>query len=115
MFINCNPKCKRGTTTASLDVEKNEAVCDHCGDVIAISDFSKENMKRAGDVIKKKEEQQLKPYQYECTTCKKIMPATLVDGKIVGKDCSGECKFNITEYTEKMLKDVLKKTERDDE
>ena len=103
MFINCNPKCKRGTTTASLDPEKNEVVCDYCGDVIAVSNFTKESMKRAGDTVQEKP----KAYQYDCTTCSKTTPVTIEQDKIIGQNCTGNCKFNISSFTEDMLKSEI--------
>jgi DNA-directed RNA polymerase subunit RPC12/RpoP len=114
MFINCNPKCKRGTTTASFDSEKNEAVCNYCGDIIAVSNFAKENMKRNGDILKKVEEK-TQAYQYDCMTCNKTMPAALSQDKIIGKNCKGDCKFNMTEFTAKLVKETLKNSEREDE
>lgn len=96
MLIRCNPRCKLkdGSTTGSLDVDSNEVICDHCGDIVdGISSFAKNMMKNNGDVVRKNKN---KPFQFECQTCNKITETVLdEDDNLVGVSCEdGGCAFS---------------------
>ncbi len=112
MLFNCNPGCsgKRGTTSGSVDIEQDEVVCEYCGETLPVSSFVKDMMKREGKVKKKVP----RPFQFDCDTCKKSVETKVDNNKLVGKECSGDCKFNVSNYTiyaMKKLKDTYKESE----
>jgi hypothetical protein len=112
MLFNCNTGCsgKRGTTSGSVDTEQDEVVCEYCGDTLPVSSFVKAMMKREGKVKKKTP----KPFQYDCKTCKKSVETKVNGSKLVGKECSGDCKFNVSNYTVLAMKN-LQSTRKEDE
>jgi hypothetical protein len=104
MLFNCNPGCsgKRGTTSGSVDVEQDEVVCDYCGETLPISSFVKDMMKRSGKIRKKVP----KPFQFDCKTCEKSIETKVSKGKLVGKGCDGDCKFDVSNYTVHAMKNL---------
>lgn len=110
MIIRCNRGCKfkKGTVTGSVDLETKKVVCDHCGDDIEnMSPFAVNSMISQGKVLKK---EGTKAFQLKCSTCKKTVEA-VSDGKnIVGRDCDGDCKFNITTFAMRAIKGLSGKS-----
>jgi hypothetical protein len=107
MLINCKPGCtgKKVTTEGSLDVEQDEVVCTFCNEIIPASKFTKMNMKRQGDVIKRDSR---KSFQFDCITCKKKVQ-TISDGnKLTGINCTGSCQFNVSKFTVHAMNSVTK-------
>lgn len=108
MLIRCNAGCKLkgGSTTGSLDVERNEVVCDHCGeDIAGISSFAKNAMKSSGDIVRKKDE----PFQFKCQTCNKTVGTALDENdNLVGVACEkGNCSFEgVTEHIVHAMKAI---------
>lgn len=102
MLFNCKPGCsgKKITTTAKLDLESNEVICDLCGEILNISNFTKNSMKQRGEVIKNKKK---KASQFDCLTCNKLVSTEVIDGKIIGENCRGDCKFNISKFMIKAI------------
>lgn len=102
MLVRCNLNCKDNvTTSASLDEDTNEAICDNCGDVLKnITSYAKNAMKINGDVLKKAKG---KAFNFKCITCNKEMQAISKDGELVGATCSrqADCKFNISKYMQR--------------
>ena len=101
MIVRCNIGCKLsdGTTSASLNVDDNAAICDNCGEeVVNVSSYSKISMKKNGDIIRSKYR---KAFMFPCNTCENNVEAVLVAGVVVGKECINDqknCKINITEH-----------------
>lgn len=117
MLINCKPGCvgKKITTTASLDVETNDVVCEFCGETLAVSSFVKTSMKQRGDIIRKDNR---KSFQFDCQTCGTLVQTELNGTKLVGKNCkNGGCKFNVSNFTIHAMKNLsqAKKTIDDGE
>lgn len=86
MLVSCNAKCKKsdGTTEASLDVDRNEAVCKLCGeDITNISSFTKQSMRQNRDIITPAK----KAFMFECKNCNKKVETTIINGVAYGKDC----------------------------
>ena len=97
MIINCNKGChiNGGTTTARLNVDSQEVICDICGDsVLGISDFAKECMRTTGNVLKERE---VKSFVFNCLECGKDVKTVLVGESPSGLGCDGDCKINISE------------------
>ena len=98
MLVNCKPGCKgkKITTSASLDLEQDEAVCTVCYEIIPVSKFVKLTMRQQKDILNKSNR---KSFEFSCLTCKKKTQTVLQDSKLVGVGCSGDCKFNVTKFT----------------
>jgi len=99
MLINCNPGCagKKSTTTASLDVSKDEVVCELCGECLKVSPFTKASMKSLGDIVRNNSK---KSFKYECLICEKNVETKVVGSSLVGVDCeSCDCKFNVSKFS----------------
>lgn len=110
MLFNCNPGCKKGTTSGSYDKESGQVVCDVCSEVLSnISSFAKTNMKLSGPYAKKKK----KPFEFKCKSCSKTAEASIQDGHIVGKNCSGQCDLNISSVMQSTLLQLLPKAEEE--
>jgi len=114
MLINCKPGCsgKKATTTASLSVENNEVVCDFCGENIEVSSFVKTSMKQRGDIVRKDNR---KSFQYDCLTCEKKVETEVVGVKLMGCDCSGDCKFNVSKFTIHAMQKVQSAARKSDD
>lgn len=112
MLVNCKPKCigKKATTTASLDVDTNEVVCDFCQETIEMSSFVKTSMKQRGDVVKKDKR---KPFQFNCLTCNKLVQTFVEDDKLVGFGCEKNCSFDVSDYTVRAIKQSNPKPDDD--
>ncbi len=114
MLINCKPGCvgKKVTTTASLDVETNDVVCDFCGETIAVSSFVKTSMKQRGDIVRKDDR---KSFQFDCETCGKLVQTEVKGIKLVGKGCTkGGCKFNVSKFTIHAMKNISAKQKQEE-
>lgn len=98
MLINCKPGCsgKKATTTASLDVDQNEVICNYCGETIEVSSFVKTSMKQRGDIVKNDKR---KSFQFDCSTCNKKVQTTVIGKDLKGVDCKDNCKFNVSKFT----------------
>lgn len=111
MLFNCNPGCKKGTTTASYDKESGQVVCDACSEVLSnISSFAKTNMKLSGPYAKRKK----KPFEFKCKTCTKTIEAEVVNEQVIGKGCSGQCELNISSVMKNTLLQLLPKIQEED-
>lgn len=112
MLVNCKQGCKnkRISTTVSLDLENDEAICDYCGDSIEISPFSKAVLKRNGKVLRKSRKGS---FQYGCTTCKETISTEVVNGELRGVGCSGECKFDISRFTLHAIKTSIESSKKE--
>lgn len=97
MLLTCNPKCRKsdGTTDASLDVERNEAVCNKCGeDILNISAFTKQSMKNNKDIITATK----KAFMFDCKNCNKKVETVIINGAPYGKNCATKnCTIQISE------------------
>lgn len=114
MIVGCPQTCKlrRSTTSASLDIVSNEAVCNDCGEVVPVSSFAKTSMKVSGDVIKEKK----KAFLFDCKTCDNKVEAEKRSGKIVGKGCeSGNCMLNITKAMQVAIESVKQESTQEEE
>ena len=106
MLINCKPGCvgKKMTTTASLDVETNNVICELCGETLPVSSFVKTSMKQRGDIVRKDDR---KSFQFDCQTCGKSVQTEIKGSKLVGKNCiDGGCTFNVSSYTIHAMKNL---------
>ena len=121
MLVKCNPLCKLsdGTTDASLDVDRNEAMCNECGEVIAhVSTYSKLSMKTNGDILRSKNK---KAFVFYCQTHDDHVETAFVESRLVGKTCPDDgkqCKIDITEHMVKAISETTKylsKVEEHDE
>ncbi len=99
-------------TTALLDVDSNEAVCDYCSESIDnISVFAKNSMKSQGEVVKKNKK---KPFAYKCLTCGDVKSICLnKNDKIIGEGCKKDCKFEVNKFVIGALK-TANRIEKDD-
>jgi hypothetical protein len=101
MIVRCNQKCRLsdGTTSASLDVDENRAICDQCGEELTnVSSYSKISMRKNGDILRSKNR---KAFMFPCLTCERSVEATTKMGVVVGRLCENEqkgCKIDITEH-----------------
>lgn len=101
MIVRCNQGCRLsdGTTSASLDVDTNKAMCDECGEEVTnVSNYSKLSMKKNGDILRSKNR---KAFMFPCLTCDRNVEATTNMGVVVGRGCENDqkgCKINITEH-----------------
>ena len=99
MLIRCNPKCKLndGMTDASLDIDSNDVICNHCGDVIGgVTEFTKTGMKSNKDIIKKNKKA---AFVFKCDTCEDMVEVCYLNSKIKGKNCLEQnCKINISDF-----------------
>lgn len=99
MIVNCKQGCKLQTqTTASVNTETNEVICDYCQEVIEnISDYVKRAMISNGNVIKPKKKDS---YTYRCTGCNKDMSVyyNTSTQELVGSECKNNklCQFKLT-------------------
>lgn len=114
MLMNCKPGCagKKATTTASLDVETNDVICDFCGETIEVSSYTKNSMRQRGDIIRRDNR---KPFQFECITCKKIVPTELNKNKeVVGVGCQKDCEFNVSKFTVQAMQTLSQRPKEED-
>lgn len=112
MLIGCKIGCKKqSTTTIKLDLDKNEALCEECGEVIPVSVFTKNSLKLQNKVYKKAKDS----LAYKCDTCNLVVPVNIVDGKVVGKNCSKDCNFNLSVFTKNAIELILKNREEDND
>ena len=82
MIVRCNPGCRLndGMTSASLDVDSNQAICDECGiEIENVSSYSKLSMKKNGDVLRSKNR---KAFVFPCQTCDESVEASIVNGVV---------------------------------
>ena len=104
MLVQCKLGCKYKTSTnAVLDVETNEAICEHCNEVLDhISSYGKAALKSTGHILKKKKG---KSFSFKCTSCKEETRVCEYKNNIVGKDCATleKCKFNISDYMKRTV------------
>lgn len=112
MLVNCKPGCngKKASTTASLDVDSNEVICDFCGDTINISEFAKKSMKHRGDIVRRTK----KAFQFHCIQCNKKVNAEIVGDKVVGIGCSNNCNINVSKFMVHSMKQLNSKEEYDE-
>lgn len=107
MLLSCNPKCKKsdGTTEASLDVDRNEAVCKLCGeDIINISSFAKQSMKHNRDIIIPAK----KAFMFDCKNCNKKVETVIINGAAYGKDCKTKnCTIVISDIMTSTIEKIL--------
>jgi hypothetical protein len=111
MLLNCNQRCKKsdGTTDGSLDVDRNEVVCNKCGDDLKnVSDFTKQSMKRNKDIISATK----KAFMFDCKNCNKKVETVIVNGVPLGKDCQTKnCTIMISEIMSGAIEKYLKPEE----
>jgi hypothetical protein len=97
MLLSCKLGCsgKKGTTTASLDLESNKVYCDFCKEEIEVSSFFKNAMKQQGHVLKPTP----KAFQFKCDFCKRTV-ATEIDQNdaLRGIGCEKSCKFTVSKF-----------------
>jgi len=86
MLIACNNRGCLNQSSALLDKDTGEVVCQECGEVIkGISDFMKRTLKDAGQVIRTNVK---RAYMVGCSSCKANRePVYNEDNKIVCKVC----------------------------
>lgn len=98
MILDCNKKCYKsgGRTEGSLDLDTNKIICTKCDEeIVGISDFMKEAMKRSGDIIKKSTS---KAFTFKCVACNKMVETDIVNGVPIGKNCETKaCSINISQ------------------
>lgn len=113
MIFNCNPGCsgKRGTTSGLVDSEQDAVVCEYCGEILAVSSFTKNVMKGQGKIKKKTP----KSFQFNCETCHQSIETTVQGNKLVGKECTGECKFNVSNFIILAMKNIQATFKKDQE
>jgi hypothetical protein len=105
MLINCKPGCvgRKSTTTASLDVDLDEVVCESCGEHLEVSSFIKTSMKQRGDIVRTENR---KSFQFDCLTCGKNVETEVIGVNLVGAGCKKECKFNVSKFTIHAMKKI---------
>lgn len=107
MLTSCHPKCKlKSTTDASLDIEKDQVVCNYCGDALEhLSSYAKKSLKINGDIVKKKKGL---AYSFKCLACKSDKQVSVVNDKICGRDClvTDNCNFNLSDYMIRTIKSI---------
>lgn len=105
MLLRCNPGCKLsdGTTEGALDPDTDEVICKKCGDeLLQVASFTKRSMKSSGDILKKT----AKAFLFNCTSCKRKVETSVVDGELRGKDCEKDCKFNVSRFMINSMENV---------
>ena len=109
MLFNCNPKCagKRGTTTGIVDLEQDEVVCEYCNEVLKVSNFLKETMKKLGQILRPPN----KAFKFKCETCGKEVETEVKGSKLIGKNCNKQCKFKVSKFMIAAVKDAQIKEE----
>jgi hypothetical protein len=106
VIVRCNAGCKKsdGTTDASLDVDRDAAVCNTCGeDLNGVSSYAKLSMKVNGDILRNNAK---KAFMFSCKTCDKQVETMMVSGVLVGKGCpqGGKgCRIDITKSMERAV------------
>ena len=111
MLLSCNQRCKKSnwTTDASLDLDRNEVVCNKCGDDLKnVSEFTKQSMKRNKDIITVAK----KAFMFDCKNCNKKVETVIVNGVPLGKNCTTK---NCTILISEIMSSAIEKAEKPEE
>ena len=116
MIVSCKQGCKfkKGTANALLDLASDKVLCEFCQEELPVSAITKTSMKQRGEIFKNNNK---KAFQFKCSTCTKTVETELSGAKLIGKECTGDCKFNVSKnmiYTMHVLNKINKNIKSDE-
>ena len=108
MLIDCTTKGCLQKTEAKLDVERNEVICEDCGNVIVnVTEYTKRTLKSVGQILRSKAKE---AFLALCKNCNANKPLYVDGERAFCRAC--DTQVHITPSFLRGLKQHLEKKEK---